>query len=980
MSTAQWRQMLARLLAERGKLDEAVRLFEACEKDKLLSGADYRLLSDWYLVTNRRSDYERCRLESFRQMPEGTLRQMLYQTQNRWSRNDIPLPSELNEDTLFALRALFEKSAAPENDFYQVRALYGASRDFRLLQMLPDAMLGRSPQQVYSFLQSLQNNVLVELRNEATADEILGRVEQLRQGERTATDQRALDLLEALVERKSAEVLNQPGQHIDACIAAMQRAFQRDWGHGEPKLMVAFLFQLNRLPVEKLQAEQLRELRELQKAAPPLSREHLAITTDLCQLLFNSYAKQNEALQQMESVVRDYMQANNGRWPFADFEILSRYCTLLESADQYVTGERLLLKSLEQSENEAQQELLKDRLMSLYNDALENDGAVSIGTGRAKLFAPLVALSLRELDAAPDENVRYNLVAQLTSTLETGHQHEIPGTKDAVQKFAFETLPSVLKRQEQQYRETVTQPLQVIRDVLGARLCLLYVVERMEQYPQRFEVQYENSWTVLGNELASARAAAGSTDLDARVLKIAVMHLQKYLRTSDSNHMAIFYRGYNEFWNEKSSEFAAAAEVVLHVRRSSGRRAMVVAQYLRNGLTMTPRAFEILHIAHNAGLLNESEQHTLATWLQHERRYAEMIPVLEPLVKLRPDNMLYRTDLMTAYFNSQRPEQLETLIGQTNLYFHEGGRWSEVNVAQFGAGCIAAQEWKRAKDYFTEAIALHQRTHSGSGLNDNTLSQYYQNLASVESVLGNTKDAVTAAMSSIVCWSARHEHRQYAINSLKGALNASKDLDAFVIQLDTEAAESGQDNPILRKAIGQTWHSHQKHAKAITQFNLALELQPNDKESHQALIACYDAVEDKAAAGRQLRKLIDLQPHALALYQQLATRMAGDPAEAERAATSIIESSRNEAESHAAMAELRQTQDRWADAIPHWKQVARYRKLEPTGLLRLAEAQIHEEQFTEAKSSLQILQRTAWPTRFGDVDSQVRQLYEKLPK
>ena len=220
-TTAPWRQMLARLMAERGKLDEAILLFEACEKDRLLTGADYRMLSDWYLVSNRRDAYERSRIESFRQMPENTLQQMLYQTQNRWSRSDVPLPGELDEETLFALRALFEKSANPENYVYQVRSLYGACRDFRLLQMLPDAMLGRSPQQVYAMLQSLQNNLLDELRNEATADEILVRINTLREGERTVTDLRALDLLEALIERKSSELLNQPGPHVAACLAAM---------------------------------------------------------------------------------------------------------------------------------------------------------------------------------------------------------------------------------------------------------------------------------------------------------------------------------------------------------------------------------------------------------------------------------------------------------------------------------------------------------------------------------------------------------------------------------------------------------------------------------------------------------------------------------------------------------------------------------------------------------------------------------------
>jgi len=385
-----------------------------------------------------------------------------------------------------------------------------------------------------------------------------------------------------------------------------------------------------------------------------------------------------------------------------------------------------------------------------------------------------------------------------------------------------------------------------------------------------------------------------------------------------------------------------------------------------------------VHIAHASGLLNESEQYTLATWLREANRFAEMIPVMEPLVKFHPDSMQYRIDLMAACFQSQRPEQVQKLIEQTDAHFHDGGRWTEGNVATFAAGCMGVSDWNRAHQYLTEAIALHQRANPGSGLNDSTLSQYYQQLASTESALGNTKDAVTAAMSSIVCWDARHEYRSYAMNSLSSALNSSKDLDEFVIQLNAESARTGQDNPILRKAIGQTFQGRNEHVKAISQLKLALELQPNDKETHQAMIACYDAVEDKASASSQLLQLIDLQQHDLTLYQQLAERMKDNPLEAERAATSIIESSPNEAESHAAMAELRQTQERWAEAIPHWEQVARYRKLEPTGLLKLAEAQIHEKKFTEAKQTLQALRRTAWPSRFGDVESQIRQQVEKL--
>ena len=979
-TTAPWRQMLARLQAERGKLDEAIQLFETCEKNDLLTASDYHVLSDWYLVSNRRDGYERTRIESFKQRPEQSLQQLLYQTDSRWSRSDIPLPSELPEDTLFALRALFEKSAAPENYFYHVRSIFGASRDFRLLQILPDAMLGRSPQQVYTILRSLHDNVLVELRNEAAADEILVRIKKLRAEEQTAIDRRALDLLEALIERKSAELLNQPGPHIEACFAALQRAFHRDWAESEPKMMAAFLTQLGALSNEKLKAEQLRELFELQKLVPALSRDHLSITMELCQLQFNGYGDRDESLRQMEVVVAAYALAHQGVWPLQDNEILNRYVTLLESANRHLDGEKLLLQFLGRPANNEQTTWLKDRLMGLYNTALENDSAVSIGTGRTNLFAPLVALNLSELDRAPDENARYNLVTRLTSTFDTAHRHQLAGTKEAVQEFAFETLPKVLKRQQQQYQNTVTHPLRVIRDVLGARLCLEFVVQRMEQYPPSFEVQYNNSRSALGYELASRRAEVGRSELDERVLKLALAHLESYLRTEDSNYLSIFYHGHDEFWTEKATEFATTAEKVLNEKRASGRRAMNVANYFRNGLARLARAIEILQIADGNGMLNESEQFTLVTWLREANRFAEMIPILEILVKYHPDSMQYRCDLLAAYFHTQRFEQLRTLLAQTVEHFHAGGRWTEGNVALLAAGCVGVTDWKRAQKYFTEAIALHQRANPYSGLNDATLSQYYQNLASAESALGNTKEAVMAAMSSIVCWDARNENRQSAINSLRSAVDAAKSLDDFVVQLDRESTESGQDNPILRKTIGQTYQARDEHRKAIAQFNLALEIQPNDKATYQALIVSYDAAGDKAAASLQLLKLIDLQPHELPLYQQLAQRLNDNPLEAERAATSIVESSPNEAEPHTAMAELRQTQNRWAEAIPHWEQVARYRKLEPTGLLKLAEAQIHEQRFPDARQSLQTLRRTAWPSRFAEVDSQIRQLEDQLPR
>ncbi len=1020
VSTAPWRQMLARLVAERGKLDEAIQLFEACEKDKLLSNSDYHMLADWYLVSNRRAAYERSRIEAFKQNPEHSLSNRLSAESNRWMHSEGRLPSELNENALFSVQALFEKSAQPENYLWQHRQLYGACRDFRLLRMLPDAVLGRTPQQVYSFVQTLQNSTLGELRNEAPADEILARIKQLREHGRadvtrsvseggrsprvevgesvkrspsltlrvtslTPTDLRALDLLEAIVERKSSEVLNQPGPHIDACVAALQRAFQREWSAGEPRMMSNFLYQLGGLPNEKLKAEQFRELRELQRLAPLHSRDHLAITTDLCNLMFWSYSQKHLALIEMELVVTNYTQANNGKWPHLDNELLSRYVAMLEGSSHHDVGETVLKRYFAKPENDEQRKWLNDRLMSLYNHALEHDGAVSLGTGRAKLFGAIVSLTQKELAAAPDENVRYNLVARLVTTFDIARRHQLPATAEAVRKFAFEELPVLLKRQQAQYSNTVTTPMHLIGEVLGPKLALRYAVERMEQYPQRLEFSWNNSWNTFGNELArrrheSAQAKLDIQELEPRVLKLAIAELKRELRTEEGRNHALYHKHQSYFWTEKGAEFAKAAEEVLAERRTSGRRAVTVANYLWSGLDRAARAIEILLLAHKNGLLDEAAQVQLVNWLHQQNRWAESIPLLEPLVRDRPDNMHYRTLLMVAYHHSQRPEQLAELVQQIDTHFHTGGRWTEGNVAQFARGCSACDLHERAAGYFTEAIALHQRGNPGSGLGDGTLSDLYQHLALSQSALGRTKEAVDAASAAIVCWGPRDDHRGPALGNLKHVLAHAKDLDEFVKHLDAESAKTGQDSPILRKAVGQTYQARNEHAKAIAQLQLASELQPHDQEIHQALIACYDATKNGPAASKQLLKLIDLHRHDLALYQQLAERLKDNEAEAERAATSIIEASPNESENHTAMAELRQKQNRWAEAIPHWERVAEFRRLEPTGLLKLTEAQLHEKQWDEARKSIDKLQKSEWPSRFNEVTNQTRRLQEQLPK
>ena len=149
----------------------------------------------------------------------------------RWQR-DGQLPTEFDEDVLFAFRALFEKSNQPQNYVSLLREYYLVCLDFRLVEGLPESMVGHSATKVYHFLQSI-DTVLQEVRNEAAADSVLERLANVRGRAESPIDRRALDLLELLIERRAAEVLNQPGPHVQAGLTAMQRAFDREWSDGE---------------------------------------------------------------------------------------------------------------------------------------------------------------------------------------------------------------------------------------------------------------------------------------------------------------------------------------------------------------------------------------------------------------------------------------------------------------------------------------------------------------------------------------------------------------------------------------------------------------------------------------------------------------------------------------------------------------------------------------------------------------------------
>jgi tetratricopeptide (TPR) repeat protein len=299
-------------------------------------------------------------------------------------------------------------------------------------------------------------------------------------------------------------------------------------------------------------------------------------------------------------------------------------------------------------------------------------------------------------------------------------------------------------------------------------------------------------------------------------------------------------------------------------------------------------------------------------------------------------------------------------------------------MATLAQSCLDNQLWLQSAAYYNEVIPLHQRTQPRRGIGNGTLASYYSSLARAYAGLGKTAEAVEAASGAIVSWGPHHQHRAETLNALRQVLHQSGNLEAYVTELDKQTATTGLDSAVIRKTLGQVYLEKADFNRAITQLRLAIALQPSDTETHRMLIDAFNKKNDKEGVILALLDAVQVLRRDIGLYQELGRRLDKQPREAERAFTSIVEVLPAESESHAMLAEVRQQQNRWPEAITQWEHVARIRELEPTGLLKLAAAQVHGRRWDDATRSVGKLKARTWPARFQEVGNEVRKLEQQI--
>ena len=968
-----WRLALGHLLAEQGKVPEAIKQFEALVAADELNPAAYRTLAEWYTVENRRADAEKATVASYGASGEYELSRRIEGYLSPWRSSTGNLPSKLDPEVLNVFKALFEKSSSPQNYLSQLQQFYQASRDFRLLSMLADGVIGHTAGKVYPFLEGMRG-VVGEVRDEATADQLVKRLEEVRKAAKTPVDLRALDLLELMVERRAAELQNQPGPHADKALAALEHAFKREWSAGEPRLMADFLAALGAVSQAAIAKEQLRQLEALHRDSAAGSPDRLHIALRYAGTL-NTYSRRAEATDLLAAALKEFEDAHKGVLPTAANDALGTLVYFTEAAGHYDRGEKVLLAQLKHPVHAEQKLWLVERLNELYLQALQNKAEVSLGGG-ATLYKALEVKLFADL-AAPDRNHRYRLLGQVTRFYRTAHALKLAGVADDLRAFAFKRLPPILKEQVANHESVVRDVADTLHALAGARDALAFALDRLESEPDWLRYTNQDGWSRHAYWLGELRAGAKDIgDLEPRLLKVVLTELRRDLRTRESRARYLYARGHSYYWKEKEADFAKAAEEVLAERKASSAAVEYIAEYLFYAVSREARAIEILFAAHEQKVLAESGRWLLADFLHRESRHAESIPLLLPLVEAHPEAMHYRTKLMHAYFRTGKPAELLALLAATDKFFHEKDRWGESPLASLAYSTLENKLFAQSAKYYDELIALHQRGQSRRGVGNGTLSNYYAFAAKAYAGLGDTKKAVDMASGAVVSWGPRAEQRKQALEALVQVLVDAPDLPAYVTELNKEPLQSA----VVRKAIGQAYIKKNDHARAIPQLQLASELQPDDAETYAALLACFDKVGDREGAVEQLLRAVDLSRRDIKLYEQLGTRYAAlnRPAEAERAYTSVVEVLPNESEGHALLAEVREKQNRWPDAIAHWERVAEVRALEPTGLLKLAAAQIEHKDWPAAANTLRKLRTQSWPPRFTEVEKQTRELEKRL--
>ena len=127
----------------------------------------------------------------------------------------------------------------------------------------------------------------------------------------------------------------------------------------------------------------------------------------------------------MEVAIKEFEEANNGRLPTSANNALALLIRFAEVAEHFDHGEKILLAQLKHPIHAEQKNWLTQRLNDLYLRALQNKGAVSLGTG-STLYKALERKLLADMVGA-NQNHRYRLLELLCTVYRSADVSQVGG-------------------------------------------------------------------------------------------------------------------------------------------------------------------------------------------------------------------------------------------------------------------------------------------------------------------------------------------------------------------------------------------------------------------------------------------------------------------------------------------------------------------------------------------------------------------------
>ncbi|MDF3130037.1 VIT domain-containing protein [Kiritimatiellaeota bacterium B1221] len=974
----QWGKNYAMILAECNQVASAVKIFNHLKEENVLEFHDHQTLSDWYTLLDKRDAARQSKRDAWAELPEYAIQSWINQQFNLYSRSQQNhTPQELSPEIIDALYALFRKSASPANYIRMLQNIYKSSRDFRLLAVLVDSTVGQSQQGIYPYIQSM-TLILDLLQEEATLDEMTSRIQTLQTRALSATNQRALHLLNFRISVQATQQAQGASPHVDRAFQALQKAFKGEWAEGEQLQMASLLESLGALPPGKLQEEQLQQLYRLRNLVPAGSQDHLTLSQNLARVLWSAHQKE-EAVQLLAASLDLRRDANGGTLGNQVIDNVSLLSSYYISLQRFRQAEDLWVKESKRAYTAIKQHEIKQQLYLVYHNTFAQQGRVSLGSGR-QLYQNLQKLYINELSGEVDIPMWRSWVQGLCNLWREGHSQNIKTVQKDAERFAISLFPALLQRTAYDEAQLITATLADTLHAIGkTESALSFLIQQAETEPEGIKELRPNVWQSQRYNMARWRVNLGQTlsrSLENRLLNIVLDGLRQELGNQDSHNQSIYWRHSSYYWEEKEAEFTAVALKILEDFPDSESHQLYSTDYLYRGLRQKELATDRLVQAYHRGILSWEGRFKLTEYLEAQKRYAEALRILPGLMAERPDHLDAQTrQIRCLYHKGETGNALNQLV-KTDHKFRSENRWQEASAVTLAEVAYAIDQFQKSADYYEEAIAMHVRTQPHRGIGNGTLSTYYEQQARAYQNMGDTGQAVASISGAIIARGPNQNHRRRSLDRLDQIFWNAKDLEAYIHRFEQEVQNTGRDNPILRKALGKFFLRRHQYEQGSLHLRHALDLQPDDPETRELLLDSYTRNKQPGKAIDLLLETVSRNPYDLELYQNLAKRYHQNtqPMESERAYTSMVEALPHESESHEALALVREKQNNWEAALIQWENVIRIRTEEPVGYLGKLRCLIKMNRMPEAQNVWDHINHTPWPKHFGPVKEQAKSL------